>query len=112
MVYFNLLNVVFSISLYFGIIAMIAGLIGVPLGSYISQRLKEKYPKADPLICAGGLLISAPILLLGLLLSDKYYYLVLILVFIGQVALNLNWSIVADILLVSISNVYYVLLKS
>lgn len=80
---------------------MIAGLIGVPLGSYISQRLKVSYPKADPLICAGGLLLSAPLLFLGLALADKYYAVVLVLIFFGQVSINLNWSIVADILLVS-----------
>lgn len=80
---------------------MAAGLIGVPLGSVMAQRLKVRYPNADPLICAGGLLISAPLLFLGLALADKYYYLVLVLIFFGQVSLNLNWSIVADILLVS-----------
>lgn len=81
---------------------MAAGLIGVPLGSIMAQRLKVNYPKADPLLCAGGLLISAPLLFLGLVLANKYYYLVLILIFVGQISLNLNWSIVADILLVSI----------
>ncbi|VVC26629.1 Hypothetical protein CINCED_3A023943 [Cinara cedri] len=92
-----------SVALNFGIIAMAAGLIGVPLGSYLSQRLKVRYPKADPLICAGGLLISAPLLFLGLALADKCYYPVLVLIFIGQIALNLNWSIVADILLYVVS---------
>lgn len=81
---------------------MAAGLIGVPLGSYMAQRLKVHYPKADPLICAGGLLISAPLLFLGLALANKYNYLVLTLIFFGQISLNLNWSIVADILLVSV----------
>lgn len=81
---------------------MAAGLIGVPLGSFVAQRLKVRHPNADPLICAGGLLISAPLLFIGLALSEKYFYLVLVLIFIGQVSLNLNWSIVADILLVSI----------
>lgn len=80
---------------------MAAGLVGVPLGSFMAQRLKVRYPKADPLICAGGLLISAPLLFLGLALADKYNYLVLVLIFFGQISLNLNWSIVADILLVS-----------
>lgn len=80
---------------------MAAGLIGVPLGSVLAQRLKVHYPKADPLICAGGLMISAPLLLLGLALADRYNYLVLVLIFFGQIALNMNWSIVADILLVS-----------
>lgn len=82
---------------------MAAGLIGVPLGSIMAQQLKIHYPKADPLICAGGLLISAPLLFFGLALANKYYYLVLILIFVGQISLNLNWSIVADILLVSIN---------
>ncbi|XP_050427807.1 protein spinster isoform X2 [Adelges cooleyi] len=92
-----------SVSLKFGIIAMLAGLIGVPLGSYLSQRLKVSYPKADPLICAGGLLVSAPLLFLGLALADRYYLPVLFLIFFGQVSINLNWSIVADILLYVVS---------
>ncbi|VVC37398.1 Major facilitator superfamily,Major facilitator superfamily domain [Cinara cedri] len=92
-----------SVSFSFGVIAMAAGLIGVPLGNYLSERLKVHYPKADPLICAVGLLISAPFLFLGLVLADKYYYLVLVLIFIGQISLNLNWSIVADILLYVVS---------
>ncbi|XP_050531599.1 protein spinster isoform X2 [Daktulosphaira vitifoliae] len=92
-----------SVSFKFGLIAMVAGLIGVPLGSYISQRFKISYPKADPLICAGGLLLSAPLLFLGLALADKYYVVVLVLIFFGQVSINLNWSIVADILLYVVS---------
>lgn len=98
----QLLLFLFSVSLNFGIIAMAAGLIGVPLGSFMAQHLKVRWPKADPLICAGGLLISAPLLFLGLALADKYNYLVLALIFFGQISLNLNWSIVADILLVSV----------
>lgn len=79
---------------------MCSGLIGVPLGMWLSQRLRAKYQQADPLICAVGLLLSAPLLYFASSLANVNITLCYILIFIGEVSLNLNWSIVADILLV------------
>lgn len=88
------------VSFVFGAITMTTGIIGVPLGSYLSQRLSVKHPQADAYICAAGLFISAP-LLLGVLFAVRVnIYLAYALIFFGEVALNLNWAIVADILLV------------
>lgn len=78
-----------------------AGLVGVPLGTVLAQTLKRRYPRADPLICAGGLLISAPFLLGSMFLVSVHTGAAYALIFLGAVALNLNWAIVADILLVS-----------
>ncbi|XP_018904205.1 protein spinster isoform X2 [Bemisia tabaci] len=83
----------------FGIITMIAGLLGVPLGSYIAQRLKPYYPRIDPYICAIGLLMSAPLLFFASVCAKSNITLCYIFIFFGQLFLNLNWSIVADILL-------------
>ncbi|XP_029052073.1 protein spinster isoform X2 [Osmia bicornis bicornis] len=83
----------------FGLIGMAAGLIGVPLGSYLAQRLRVNWHQADPLICAAGLLISVPLLFFGTLTANTNSAVCYILVFLGQLSLNLNWSIVADILL-------------
>ncbi|XP_037041288.1 protein spinster isoform X3 [Bradysia coprophila] len=88
-----------DVSYVFGIIAMLAGLIGVPLGSYLVQRLRPTNPKCDGLVCAWGLLVSAPLVYAALVVAPyngKWCYL---LVFLAQISLNLCWSIVADILL-------------
>lgn len=88
-----------DISLKFGIIAMLSGVIGVPLGSFLSQRLKHKYERADPLICAFGLLASAPLVFGAILLAGRNLAWCFLCMFLGEIFLNLNWSIVADMTL-------------
>lgn len=80
---------------------MTAGIIGVPLGSYLSTKLSKIYPRSDPVICAIGLLISAPLIAGAMLFVTVNSTVAYILVFLGEVALNCNWAIVADMLLVS-----------
>ena len=87
-------------SLIFGFITMLSGIVGVPLGSILSTKLKQKYPRADPIICACGLLLSAAFLAVGMFTANVSIYVAFFALFLGEVALNLNWSIVADILLV------------
>lgn len=72
------------------------------MGTFIAQRLKKTSPRADPIICACGLIISAPMLAGSMLVVSANTTLAYLLVFFGSVALNLNWAIVADILLVRI----------
>jgi MFS transporter, Spinster family, sphingosine-1-phosphate transporter len=91
---------------------MVSGIIGVPLGATLAQKLRVNYPRADPLICATGLLISAPLLFGASLLAASNSSLCFFLVFLGEVALNLNWSIVADILLVSHETCFYIFLHT
>lgn len=91
---------IFRVSYRFGIIAMSAGLIGVPLGSYLAQHFRPTVPKIDPQICALGLFISAPFVYLAILVAPTHGNWCYTFVFLAQVALNLTWSIVADILLV------------
>jgi MFS transporter, Spinster family, sphingosine-1-phosphate transporter len=86
---------------------MVSGIVGVPLGATLAQRLRVNYPRADPLICATGLLISAPLLFAASLFAASNSILCFTLVFLGEVALNLNWSIVADILLVSLKRNFF-----
>ena len=88
-----------NVSLVFGVVTMMSGIVGVPLGSILSTKLKQKYPRADPVICAFGLLTSAAFLAVGLLTANWNIYLAFFVLFLGEVTLNLNWSIVADILL-------------
>lgn len=79
---------------------MLAGLVGLTLGAIFSQTLKPKFPRIDPIICATGLILSAPLLFATTYASTKNTTLCYILLFFGQVTLNLNWAIVGDILLV------------
>lgn len=81
---------------------MLSGLVGVPLGSYLAQRYRLTHPNCDPHICAVGLFISAPMVYMALYLAKINEIWCYLFMFLGEVALNLCWSIVADILLVSI----------
>lgn len=83
----------------FGVIAMLSGLVGVPLGSFVTQILRLRFPRIDPLVCAGGLILSAPVCFFAILTPSTNVALCYSLMFIGELFLNLNWSIVADILL-------------
>lgn len=84
----------------FGIVAVIAGALGVPLGSFVASRLKARLPNADPLVCAAGLLFSVPMIFFAMLTPRGSPSGTFTLVFFGMLLLNLNWSIVADMLLV------------
>lgn len=89
-----------SVSLIFGAITIVSGIIGVPLGSILSQRLKKNYPKCDPIICGMGLFLSFPLILGAMFLISADSVWAFVLMFFGVLALNLNWAIVGDILLV------------
>ncbi|XP_065092234.1 protein spinster isoform X2 [Ochlerotatus camptorhynchus] len=88
-----------DVSYKFGIIAMLAGLVGVPAGSYMARKLRPLYPSCDPMICAGGLFCSSPLIYLALVVTKYSGTWCFFLVFFAEVSLNLTWSIVADILL-------------
>ncbi|KAL3856420.1 hypothetical protein ACJMK2_011184 [Sinanodonta woodiana] len=88
-----------SVSLQFGIITVVAGFVGVALGAEGSRHLKKYNPRADPLICAFGLLCCTPFLFFALVLSEHHTAATWALIFIGETFLCLNWAIVADILL-------------
>eukprot|EP00092_Neocalanus_flemingeri_P019181 GFUD01020780.1.p1 GENE.GFUD01020780.1~~GFUD01020780.1.p1 ORF type:complete len:603 (-),score=148.71 GFUD01020780.1:601-2409(-) len=92
-----------SVPFIFGAVTMMSGIIGVPLGMILSTKLKAKYPRADPVICASGILISALFLSIGMMLCSVNIILAFVFLFIGEIALNLNWSIVADMLLYIVS---------
>lgn len=80
---------------------MMAGLMGVPLGSSVAQRLRLIDSTCDPLICGFALLSSAPFVYLALLLAEYNAAWCYFCVFAAQITLNMTWSIVADMLLVS-----------
>ncbi|XP_054712110.1 protein spinster homolog 1-like isoform X2 [Uloborus diversus] len=86
-------------ALIFGLITCIAGIVGVIIGSASSQYLRRSNARADPLICAFGVLGSVPLIYAGVVLADRSLTCAWILIFLGEVFLCVNWTIVADILL-------------
>ncbi|XP_060709514.1 protein spinster homolog 1 isoform X2 [Hemiscyllium ocellatum] len=86
-------------SLLFGIITCVTGFLGVGAGVEISKRYRKVNPRADPLVCASGLLGSAPFLYLALATAEASTIATYVFIFIGELLLSLNWAIVADILL-------------
>lgn len=95
-------NIFFSVSFKFGAITMVSGILGVPLGAILSTKLVKHYKRVDPIICGVGLLLSAPFMTLTLYTVQFNSTLTYVCIFFGELALNLNWAIVADILLVRI----------
>lgn len=79
---------------------MASGLVGVPLGAWMGAALVKRWGRAHALICGVGLLLSAPAMTLAMITTERYYYAPFALMFFGEVALNLNWAIVADMSLV------------
>ncbi|KAM4631642.1 protein spinster homolog 1 isoform 1-T2 [Discoglossus pictus] len=86
-------------STIFGLITCVTGLLGVGAGVEISKRYRKVNPRADPLVCAAGLLSSAPFLFLAVVCADSSLVLTYVFIFFGETLLSLNWAIVADILL-------------
>jgi len=90
-----------SIPMGFGAEVAVAGFVGVALGGYLSTFFRNRFGRSDPVIAGTGLFVSAPILLTALLLARRTTIVSMVLVFFAMIGINLNWSIVADITLVS-----------
>ncbi|XP_043942493.1 protein spinster homolog 1-like [Protopterus annectens] len=86
-------------SLIFGVITCITGFLGVGSGVEISKWYRKRNPRSDPLVCAAGLLISAPFLYLALVCVVSSITATYVFIFIGETFLSLNWALVADIVL-------------
>lgn len=86
-------------SLIFGIITCVTGVLGVASGVQVSRQLRKKTPRADPLVCAAGLLLSAPFLYMAIVFAQASTVATYVFIFLGETFLSMNWAIVADILL-------------
>uniref|UniRef100_A0A672P9L2 Protein spinster homolog 1 n=1 Tax=Sinocyclocheilus grahami TaxID=75366 RepID=A0A672P9L2_SINGR len=86
-------------NLIFGIITVVTGILGVASGVQVSKKLRIKTPRADPLVCAAGLLLAAPFLYLSIMFAQASTVATYIFIFLGETFLSMNWAIVADILL-------------
>lgn len=66
-------NAVRLCSLYsyiFGAVTLVTGIMGGCLGTLLSRRFRDKVPNADPIICAVGLLGSAPCLFVAIFVAS------------------------------------------
>ncbi|XP_014679784.1 PREDICTED: protein spinster homolog 1-like, partial [Priapulus caudatus] len=88
-----------EVSIIFGVITCVAGVVGVAAGSQAAQLIKRTNPRADPLVCAFGLLSCSPFLFFALVASKSSGGAAWALIFIGETLLCLNWSVQADIVL-------------
>eukprot|EP00057_Strongylocentrotus_purpuratus_P001924 XP_003723489.1 PREDICTED: protein spinster homolog 1 isoform X1 [Strongylocentrotus purpuratus] len=88
-----------SVPIIFGVVTVIAGFLGVGMGTTIAQLLRKKTDRADPLVCAAGMLLSAPFLFIALEVSDQQVGITWTFVFIAETLICLNWALVPDILL-------------
>jgi len=88
-----------SISLRFGIVMTLSGLLGVPAGSVISQAFRKRVPNGDPLVCGVTLILSVPLLFFGFISADISTSLCYALTFFAGLLLNTNWAVVSDMTL-------------
>uniref|UniRef100_A0A2K6K149 SPNS lysolipid transporter 2, sphingosine-1-phosphate n=1 Tax=Rhinopithecus bieti TaxID=61621 RepID=A0A2K6K149_RHIBE len=79
-------------SLIFGAITCFTGFLGVVTGAGATRWCRLKTQRADPLVCAVGMLGSAP-LMVALHSPGQ------ICIFVGETLLFSNWAITADILM-------------
>ncbi|XP_069580882.1 protein spinster homolog 1 [Brachyistius frenatus] len=86
-------------SLIFGAITCVTGVLGVASGVQVSRQLRKRTARADPLVCAAGLLLSAPFLYLAIVFAQTSTVATYVFIFFGETFLSMNWAIVADILL-------------
>ena len=89
-----------SVGFIFGAMLSAAGITGLIFGSGLSFWLRKKIAWIDPVICGVGLLVSTPLIFGALYILDSSVTAALVLIFVGQIFLNMNWAVVVDISLV------------
>ncbi|EFX72629.1 hypothetical protein DAPPUDRAFT_325973 [Daphnia pulex] len=90
------------VSLIFGFITVVTGLMGVVVGSLMGTKLRGKYPTIDPEICGFGVLASVPLIFAMTVLARGPEAPTYITFFFGQWFLNLNWALATDMLMYTI----------
>ncbi|VDN57940.1 unnamed protein product [Dracunculus medinensis] len=94
-----------NISLTFGFITCVAGIIGVIVGSALSQVWQEgisclKPNKlADPHVCAIGAFMGVPLLFFALTFAAHHIFFCWVFIFCGVMCCSFNWAVNMDILM-------------
>ena len=87
------------ISLGFGAVTCVAGFAGVALGAYSAGILRSRYSNCEPLVSAVGVLVSAPMVYITLVVVEGSPMAIWPFVLIGEITLFLNWALVPKILI-------------
>ncbi|CAD5111645.1 DgyrCDS933 [Dimorphilus gyrociliatus] len=88
-----------TINITFGVCTCITGLLGVAIGATSARFLRRWTQKSDPIVCGIGLAVAAPTIFIAIALSCINLKATWAFIFISELFLSLNWSIVADILM-------------
>nr|XP_013045438.1 protein spinster homolog 3-like isoform X2 [Anser cygnoides] len=88
-----------SNSLIFGGITIGTGILGVIAGAEAARRLRKINNRADPLICATSMFVSALCLFIALMMAQRNITSTFIFIAFGELFLSANWAVVTDILL-------------
>ncbi|XP_064022331.1 protein spinster homolog 3-like isoform X2 [Pogoniulus pusillus] len=88
-----------SNSLIFGGITIGTGILGVITGAEAARRLRKINNKADPLICATSMFVSALCLYVALMVAQTNITATFLFIALGELFLSVNWAVVTDILL-------------
>ncbi|NXX37797.1 SPNS3 protein, partial [Tricholaema leucomelas] len=88
-----------SNSLIFGGITIGTGILGVITGAEAARRLRKINNKADPLICATSMFVSALCLYIALMVAQTNIIATFLFIALGELFLSVNWAVVTDILL-------------
>ncbi|NWT53176.1 SPNS3 protein, partial [Erythrocercus mccallii] len=88
-----------SNSLIFGGITIGTGILGIIAGAEAARRLRKRNNKADPLICATSMFVSALCLYIALMVAQTNILSTFIFIAFGELFLSVNWAVVTDILL-------------
>lgn len=86
-------------SLIFGAITCITGFLGVITGAGATKWCRLKTQRADPLVCAVGMLGSAIFICLVFVAAKSSIVAAYICIFAGETLLFSNWAITADMLM-------------
>ncbi|XP_029467950.1 protein spinster homolog 2 isoform X2 [Rhinatrema bivittatum] len=86
-------------SLIFGAITCITGFLGVITGAGATKWCRLKTQRADPLVCAVGMLGSAIFICLIFVAAKSSSWGAYICIFVGETLLFSNWAITADMLM-------------
>ena len=79
------------VALVFGVITILAGITGVWFGSFAGQKLRKRYPTADALVCAWGMVLAGPLTYWGVAIADGPLLPIYFIIFFAQFFMNINW---------------------
>ena len=75
---------------------LIAGVLGISIGTLLSAFFRPKYPNIDPLIIGGGMFLAGFLLFAAFKAAATSITSAMIFTFVGTTFACLNWAVVVD----------------